>query len=183
MPSATSRPMAPVGITSTGARASSPRRMIAPSPWFLRICARAVSSALSRSGAAGMGTVQLVGSGRWSRATLGRGTDISPRRRHGCGHARLMWTVVEHSFERRLDTPNGVNLRRGGADNRAMAISREAVHAFPGTPEALLAAVQTALVAEKLGITRVDPTTGVIDASAAMSVLSWGENITVRVWP
>src|SRR6266508_1536742 len=50
MPSATSRAMEPVGITSTGITVRSPRRITEPLPNCLSICARARSSALSRSG-------------------------------------------------------------------------------------------------------------------------------------
>ena len=49
MPSAMSSEIAPVGITSTGARASSPSRMIEPLPNCRSIWARAVSRALSLS--------------------------------------------------------------------------------------------------------------------------------------
>ena len=54
MPSATSRAIDPVGITSTGARSSEPSLMIEPLPNCLSICASAVSSALSRSDADGI---------------------------------------------------------------------------------------------------------------------------------
>src|ERR1700723_2680435 len=49
MPSATSSAMAPVGITSIGARTSSPSRMIEPRPNFRSIWASAVSRDLSLS--------------------------------------------------------------------------------------------------------------------------------------
>jgi hypothetical protein len=49
MPSATSSAMDPVGITSTGARASSPSRMIAPLPNCRSIWASAVSRDFSLS--------------------------------------------------------------------------------------------------------------------------------------
>src|SRR3954451_19651713 len=54
MPSATSRAIDPVGITSIGGRLSSPRRITDPLPNWRSICARAVSSAFSRSAGAGM---------------------------------------------------------------------------------------------------------------------------------
>jgi len=49
MPSATSSEMDPVGITSTGARVSSPSRMIAPRPNWRSIWASAVSRDFSLS--------------------------------------------------------------------------------------------------------------------------------------
>ena len=49
MPSATSSAMEPVGMTSIGVAARSPRRITEPLPNCLSICARATSSALSRS--------------------------------------------------------------------------------------------------------------------------------------
>ncbi len=49
MPRAMSRATEPVGITSTGARPSWPRRMTEPLPNWRSICASAVSSAFSRS--------------------------------------------------------------------------------------------------------------------------------------
>ena len=49
MPSATSSAIEPVGITSIGARASSPRRMTEPLPNCFSIWASATSSAFSRS--------------------------------------------------------------------------------------------------------------------------------------
>ena len=52
MPSATSRAMDPVGMTSIGARTSSPRRITEPLPYCLSIWASAASSAFSRSAVA-----------------------------------------------------------------------------------------------------------------------------------
>ncbi len=52
MPSAMSREIAPVGMISTGARASSPIRMTDPLPNWRSIWASAVSGAFSRSFAA-----------------------------------------------------------------------------------------------------------------------------------
>src|SRR5918996_1715010 len=49
MPNATSREMAPVGITPTGARPSAPSRMTAPLPNWCSIRASASSNAFSRS--------------------------------------------------------------------------------------------------------------------------------------
>src|SRR3954451_22851309 len=54
MPSATSSAMDPVGMTSTGARPSSPRRMIDPLPNWRSIWLSAASRAFSRSCGAGM---------------------------------------------------------------------------------------------------------------------------------
>ena len=51
MPSATSSAIEPVGMTSIGARPSSPSRMIEPLPYCFSICASAMPSAFSRSGA------------------------------------------------------------------------------------------------------------------------------------
>ena len=53
MPRATSSAREPVGITCTGGRLSSPRRMTEPLPNCLSICDRATSSALLRSLVAG----------------------------------------------------------------------------------------------------------------------------------
>src|SRR5438067_706626 len=86
MPRATSRAIEPVGITAMGARPSSPRRMTEPLPYCLSICARASSSALSLSGAAGM-EVHLVGLSppglcsvlQLSGPTLAAGSDNSRR--------------------------------------------------------------------------------------------------------
>src|SRR3954451_12494507 len=54
MPRATSRAIEPVGMTSIGGRLFSPRRITDPLPNWRSICARAVSSAFSRSAGAGM---------------------------------------------------------------------------------------------------------------------------------
>ena len=48
-PRATSRATDPVGMTETGGRVSSPRRMTEPLPKLLSIWARAVARALERS--------------------------------------------------------------------------------------------------------------------------------------
>ena len=61
MPSATSRAIEPVGITSTGTRASSPSRMTVPLPNCRSIWASAASSAFSLSLArSGLTTCRLV---------------------------------------------------------------------------------------------------------------------------
>jgi hypothetical protein len=63
-----------------------------------------------------------------------------------------------------------------------MAVSRDAAFAFPGDPATVFTAVQTALVAEGLRVDRLDAAAGVIYASAGVTILTWGENITIRVW-
>src|SRR6186713_1856490 len=57
MPRAMSRAIDPVGMTSMGARTSSPNRITEPLPNCRSICARAVSSALSRSAEGAMAAV------------------------------------------------------------------------------------------------------------------------------
>src|SRR3954463_7384955 len=94
MPSATSRAIDPVGITSIGARVSSPSRMTAPLPCCRSICASAVVSALSRSKPA-MDAPLDRSDGR--RRRYGRGRTVSvPRHR--------LWTPArkpqyEHLFD------------------------------------------------------------------------------------
>src|SRR3954470_3832509 len=58
-PSATSRAIDPVGMTSTGARSSLPRRMTEPLPNWRSIWASAVSRAFSRSVGDGIAVVSL----------------------------------------------------------------------------------------------------------------------------
>src|SRR5262245_40552359 len=61
MPGAHSSAIEPVGITSTGALLSSPRRMREPVPNWRSSWARAASSALSRSAAGAMGAIAVLG--------------------------------------------------------------------------------------------------------------------------
>src|SRR5215213_7241262 len=109
MPRATSRATEPVGMTSIGARTSSPRRMTEPLPNCLSICARAVSSALSRSAGAGMVLTSEIAVGpadRWSvvvEATLGGTTDSGRRRPKAVDGENVrpsLWrTLAEQMFD------------------------------------------------------------------------------------
>ena len=69
MPRAKSSAIAPVGITSTGGRPSSPRRMTAPLPNWRSMWARAVSRAFSRS----LGVAMVSPSGRCRPSAAGVG--------------------------------------------------------------------------------------------------------------
>src|SRR4051812_48948122 len=97
MPSATSRAIDPVGITSIGARVSSPSRMTAPLPCCRSICASAVVSALSRSKPAMDAPLDLLGR---TSATLRVGSD-SFRAATPPVDACAALTVGEHLFDSR----------------------------------------------------------------------------------
>src|SRR5215207_7373978 len=97
MPSATSRAIEPVGMTSTGARSSLPRRMTEPLPNWRSICASAVSSAFSRSaGDAMVGSFDarlLLPVG--CRSTL-RAVTRGVSRQGGCGVFRRIDRMTGH---------------------------------------------------------------------------------------
>src|SRR5688500_4535860 len=82
-PSAMSSAMEPVGMTAIWTTGRSPRRITEPLPNCLSICARARSSALSRSGPATMSATPVVdfpgvfaAELLFTRDTLGPGYDI-----------------------------------------------------------------------------------------------------------
>src|SRR3954465_62739 len=125
MPRATSSEIAPLGITSIGARVSSPRRMTAPLPCCRSICASAAVSAFSRSMPAIVRTLRFPG--RWTQATLEVRSDTFDVTAPSVDR-RALWTpawtqVIEQMFgfkptRRHADTClSGV-----GADDTALAV-------------------------------------------------------------
>src|ERR1700704_2871869 len=110
--------IAPVGITAIGARPSSPRRITEPLPYCLSICARASSSALSLSGAAGaMEFTSLVGACGGSCQVFESSFDCRARS-YGQGPTipglgGNLWiagpgvdnSIDEHLFDGETDTP------------------------------------------------------------------------------
>src|SRR5215475_321109 len=103
-PSATSKAIEPVGITAIGTTGRSPRRITEPLPNCLSICARARSSAFSRSGTADAMAATPVDLPDFAVEfftdhTLGGGSDRAHLR-----HARpvdrlVLWTIPVHLFD------------------------------------------------------------------------------------
>src|SRR5215475_7031753 len=114
MPSATSRAIEPVGITAIAMAGRSPRRITEPLPNCLSICARARSSAFSRSGnAAAMAATPVdlpdFAVEFFTAPTLGGGSDRSIYR-HACPvDGRTMWTIPVHLFDASQNTPRILN--------------------------------------------------------------------------
>src|SRR5215475_5586197 len=110
-PSATSKAIEPVGITAIGTTGRSPRRITEPLPNCLSICARARSSAFSRSGTADAMAATPVDLPDFAVEfftdhTLGGGSDRAHLR-----HARpvdrlVLWTIPVHLFDASKDTPS-----------------------------------------------------------------------------
>src|SRR4029079_5173131 len=113
MPSAMSRAMEPVGMTSIGARTSSPRRMTEPLPNCRSIWASAASRALSRSAAGAMGAVPVeeVRDVFVTCSNLDPAPDTTPVSGPGCGPGAPGPTPVD-TTEQVFDQP----VRHAGAD-------------------------------------------------------------------
>src|SRR5215467_6599434 len=104
MPSATSSAIDPVGITDMGTAGRSPRRITEPLPNCLSICARARSSAFSRSGTAAIaatpvGFAVFFSPGVFTRHTLGGVCDTTHVPRTPPVDKRVLWTIPVHVYD------------------------------------------------------------------------------------